>query len=440
MFGVLDRAVRALDQRYREDPGLFPPSLEAMQRHQTELGNLYGGQPIGSVPSPLVLDRAAWAPVQDKVRRLRDLLEKVALELVSSRQAGPSLGFRPLHLELVEASAERPGRPAPLARIDGMISPEGRFQVVEVNTDGSTGVHDCYSLAEAARRSPAVLPVAESEGLEVASLYEPLATVFRTLWEDAGESGAPRVAIVDWETVKSRYEQQVLAKRLSDLGVPAQWCDPRALERKRGRLVGPEGPVDILYKRVLSAELLERRDEVGAYLDAILGGEVLQVDPFTADILYDKGLMALVQGEAGEGLSPEEKSLVEELVPFARPYPGDGDLTEQALAERETLVLKPRTEYGGKGVVLGNRVGPREWEQALTEARGGGTFLLQRYLEPNRFSAWVPSAEGCEQREFFSTTGIWIMGDETPGIYFRAGPSPVINVSGGAYGLPVLFG
>jgi glutathionylspermidine synthase len=413
--------------------------MEVMRHRQVELENLYGGTPIGSLPSPLFVDRSAWLPVQDKVRSLRNLLERMAFHLVEDDRFATGLHFSSLHADLVRASTSHGGRPAPLARIDGMIDDHGRFQVVEVNTDGSTGVHDCFALAESARSSAPLRDLCQRWQLEPGSLYAPLAEMFRTLWNEAGREGIPRVAIVDWDSVKSRYEQQVLARRLTDLGIPSVWCDPRQLTHHKGQLQSPEGRVDIIYKRVLTAELLQRREEVTGYLDAILAGTVLQINPFTADILYDKGLLALLQEPAQQALlTPQERDLFQELVPLARFFPGDDALRSFAEEEQATLVLKPRTEYGGRGVVLGNQVEASAWRTALTDAEKAGSHILQRYLEPNIWEAWVPKDSGCEQEKLFATIGLWVMGDEAPGFYFRAGPSPVINVSGGAYGLPVL--
>lgn len=440
LFGTDKRAVAALDALYQRDPGLFAEGLEQMRERQIELGNLYGGHPIPSVPSPLLMDRAAMAPVLTKVRRLRRLLEAAATRLVAEDSFPSYFDTAPLHGDLIRASATRPGRVAPVARIDGMLSPRGRLQVIEVNTDGSTGIHDAFALGESARGSAPLRRLATRYRLRASSLYRPLARCFVDLWRAAGKDGAPRVALLDWEHVKTRYEQEILARELTRLGVPTVRADPRALTRRRGVATVEGGRVDIVYKRVLTAELLDRPAEVAGYLEAVLAGDVLQLDPFTADLIYDKGMLALLhQPGWSDWLRPAARRLVDELVPFTRFFPGDEALERRALKDRKDLVLKPRNEYGGKGVVLGNRATARAWKDALHAGAAAGKHLLQAFVTPTPHDLWVPAgARGVASRTMHSILGIWLFGEATPGYYFRAGPNPVINVSGGAYGVPVL--
>lgn len=434
-------ARRRLDRIYRDQPALLAEGLEAMQAEQRALGNLYGGEPIRSLPDPLLVDPARFAPLGRKVVALRRLLEAEAGQLVREDRFQEILGMEDLQADLVRASGQRPGRPTPVARVDGMWT-RGGLKVVEINTDGSTGILDCYALAAAAKKAPALRKLAEGYRLEARSLFRGIAAELVKLHQGAGGEGTPRVAILDWETVKSRYEQQELARRLTELGVPTTWCDPRAVRRTRGRLRGPDGPIDIVYKRVLTSELLERRGEVDAYLKAVLAGQVLQLDPFTADILYDKGFLAWVrEPEVSSRLRAPQRKLVKELLPDSRLFPFDATRRSWAEKNRARMVLKPRTEYGGKGVVLGPRTGKMPWAKALDKAEASGDrYLLQEFVTPIRHSVWEPRARGkAKATELFGIVGIWLVGDRAPGLYMRAGPDPVINVSSGAYGLPVLY-
>ena len=361
MSPVHGAARRRLDRIYETEPGLLEPGLEAMQARQRSLGNLYGGEPIRSLPDPLLVDPARAAPLLRRVVSLRRILEAEAMRLVREDRFQQVLGMQDLQADLVRASGQRPGRPTPIARVDGMWV-RGGLKVVEINTDGSTGILDCYALAAAAKEAPALRRLAEGYRLEARSLFRRIAAELVKLHHGAGGEGTPRVAILDWETVKSRYEQQELARRLTELGVPTVWCDPRAVRRTNGRLRGPDGPIDIVYKRVLTSELLDRRSEVEAYLEAVLAGQVLQFDPFTADILYDKGFLAWVQEPEVLGrLRPAQRKLVRGLLPGSRLFPGDPPRRAWAEKNRARLVLKPRTEYGGKGVVLGPKVSRKRW-------------------------------------------------------------------------------
>lgn len=435
-------ARRRLDGIYQGHPELLAEGIPVMREHQRALGNLYGGEPIRSLPDPLLVDPVRFADLGRRLVRLRRVLEAEASRLVAADGFQAVLGMEDLHAELIRASGTRPGRPTPIARIDGMFTRGTGFHVVEINTDGSTGILDCYALAASAKKAPGMKALGERYRLEARSLFRRVAAELVKLHQGAGGSGTPRVAILDWDTVKSRYEQQELGRRLTALGVETVWCDPREVRRKKGRLHAAGAPIDIVYKRVLTSELLDRRGEVQDYLQAVLAGQVLQFDPFTADILYDKGFLAWMQEpEVLARLAPAARKLVKAMLPASHFFPAGAERRAWAEANREQLVLKPRTEYGGKGVVLGPRASQAAWRKALAAAEASGDrYLLQQFVTPVEHHVWEPAAKGGIQRaSLYAIVGVWLIGDAAPGVYFRAGPDPVINVSSGAYGLPGVF-
>lgn len=433
-------ADQALVARFRRDPSRVTDAVEVMRGVQAEVGNLYAGAPIRSTPHALLVDPARAKVLARQVEGLGRVLERAARKLIEAGKVGELLGKSDLHTQLIEASLPRTGLIAPIMRIDGMVGRGTRFRVIEVNTDGSTGLHDAPSLAAAALATAPLSSLGKTWALEGRDLYDGLAEAMRGAHQARGGEGAPRVAVCDWAEVKTGHEQEAVARALSARGVPACRVDPRQLKRVRGTLRGPEGRVDLVYKRVLTAELLARRDEVRDYLEAALADQVGQVDPFAADVPYDKGLLALLrEGSLDHLLTKAQRDLARAVIPEASLYRGGARQRARAVARRERLVLKPRTEYGGRGVVLGPFTGARAWARALDRAAEEGGHMLQAFCPPPVRNLWVPTEAGGERQALFTITGVWVMHGKMRGLYERAGPSPVINVSGGAFGIPVLW-
>lgn len=430
---------RSLDRWLAKDPSLFTQSAQAMYARQRELESFYGGKLLPSVPDPLLVDRESTADTYSHLKTLIQAFEAEARAWVEDGDLA-ELGFSKLHAHWVQASY-RPELPVvPIARVDGMWGDRGRFQLVEINTDGSTGIHDAFALGQAALDTPLGQRMAKTYDLAPASLYGSLANSIRDLHRRFGKSHDPRVAIVDWREIKSGDEQKVLCKRLGELGIDTVRLDPRDLRRKQGRLFGPDGPIDVVYKRVLTAELLARKDEVEDYVEAVLQGEVAQYAPFSADVVYDKGFLAWMRKRSSK-LSPEVREALQALLPETHWYPGSKALEGRLRDKKDQWVLKPRTEYGGRGVVLGPEASQAEWEEALEAARAQGKFLVQRFLKPPLRTVKVPDPEfGFREQKLHSILGVWVIDQVPQGLYFRAGPDPVINVCNGAFGLPVLFG
>jgi uncharacterized circularly permuted ATP-grasp superfamily protein len=227
-------------------------------------------------------------------------------------------------------------------------------------------------------------------------------------WHEFGGTRVPRVAVVDWKEVATRTEFDMVCERFERHGVPARFVDPRELELSGGQLSAGGKPIDLVYRRLLTSELLAREGEVSALLDAYRTRAVCVVNSFRAKLLDKKMLFALLHDERITArYSPEEAAAVRTHVPWTRRV-ADGkatgpdgstiDLVPFCLERRHELVLKPNDEVGGRGVVIGANVEPSVWERALKLALVDASVVQRRVALP---SAMFPEV-GAAGELFFS--------------------------------------
>lgn len=152
-----------------------------------------------------------------------------------------------------------------------------------------------------------------------------------------------------------------------------------------------------------------------------------------AAALYDnKGNLALLHDAEFDGLlTKEERTLVSRYVPATfRLRPKSLD---RAVAQRELLVCKPASAYGGKDLVFGSARSDDEW-RALLHARLADTderYVLQLRQHPAVVP--VPGAQHCTEREVVLAP--LVFGGTYAGVFLRQAPprpEPAINASGGA--------
>ena len=152
------------------------------------------------------------------------------------------------------------------------------------------------------------------------------------------------------------------------------------------------------------------------------------VNPFRCKILYKKASLAVLSDERNAGLfSAEEQQLIAAHIPWTRRVEGRHtqfrgrpvDLVPYILDHRESFVLKPNDEYGGKGIVLGWTVDGPAWEAAVRAALaepfvvqervnlprevypsydGGRLHLIERMLDTDPFVAFGATMDGCLTR------------------------------------------
>jgi len=173
------------------------------------------------------------------------------------------------------------------------------------------------------------------------------------------------------------------------------------------------------------------------------GGLHLYSGPISM-ILGDKRNLALLSRAAdGEGDCPwnaEECAVVRNHVPWTRQvrrgrerYRGEEvALPELLVAERERLVLKRATAFGGLAVHVGRATPPAAWSEAVETALADGDWVVQEYVE-SKLLVYQHGEDGCCPHQLI--WGLFSFGERYAGAFLRLQPASgdaVVNLHRGA--------
>lgn len=192
-----------------------------------------------------------------------------------------------------------------------------------------------------------------------------------------GGSDNPQIAVVDWADVPTLYEHQICRDYFERNGFPSILADPRELEYRNGNLWHKDFRIDLIYKRVLCSELIQRMGIDNPIVRAIKDRAVLMTNSFSAKLMAKKASLAFLTDERNTHLfTPEQRAVISAHIPWTRVvserktfYEGQEiDLLPFTLDHKERFVLKPNDEYGGKGVVLGWEATTEEWQAVLRDS------------------------------------------------------------------------
>lgn len=423
--------------------------LDEQQRRQ---GLLFAGKPLCTVLRPRFLDAARY----DHLRaRLRPLLH--ALATVHGRALADLAFRRQLRLADWEETLleSDPGFRAasPLSRMDAFF--QGGyyggdpldFRLTEYNAETPAGALYGDALSEVFLGMPVMREYVRRHDVRtLPAAHNVLHSLLRAYHEWSGRRELPRIGILDWREVLTWAEFGLSADYFRAQGLECVIADPREVEYRGGRLIADGVEIDLVYKRVLIHELIERGGMDHPIVRAVLEGAVCMVNPFRCKILHKKASLAVLSDEANADLfSAEQQAAIAALVPWTRvvearttTYAGRRvDLLEHLEAARDRLVLKPNDDYGGKGIVLGWQADADTWRGAITTALAEPYVVQERIAIPSEpYPAMVDGSLVIADR-IEDTAPFVFDGDLVDSLLSRLSTESLVNVTaGGGSSLP----
>ena len=437
------RAVEDYDRLLREEKG-HVQELEANLADRLRAARLtFGGRLLCPFLRPNFVSLEAYEEIRVVCRHIFQAVEKAEAEL------GPALWDRvdvtPAERELVSI---HPGyaRSSPSARLDSFLTPTA-YQFVELNAESPAGIAYSEMLEEVFLELPLMQKFQERWTLRRFHARQRLLDTLLACYREAGgRQEHPTIAIVDYEDVPTRTEHHLFREFFSDSGYPSFVCDPRDVTYEKGALRYEGRSIDIVYKRLLVNELMERASKLQALISAARDRAVTVVNPFRCKPIHKKAIFAVLTDESLASLfSKDQNAAIAAHVPWTRRVREqrdtrggkEVDLPRYIRKNRDHLVLKPNDEYGGKGVFIGWEMSDADWEGALAEALRF-SYVVQEKVELQRrsFPELAPDAAELQFRDVAVDLDPYVFQGEVEGFLTRFSGSSLANVTSGGGQLP----
>ena len=424
--------------------------LDEAQRRE---GLFFGTRPIVSVlrphfltPAHLDLLRAACATVAVASRQVIDY----ALARPHLRNR---LAFTPGEQALMDID---PGYPewSVSARLDSFLDGEtNSLQFIEYNAESPAAIAYGDVISDIFLNLPLMQAFARQYTVRPMPARERMLQALLEAYQAWGGTGEPRIAIVDWKGLPTHSEFVLFERFFAEQGLQSIICAPEDLRYEQGTLFAGDQPVDLVYKRVLTSEFLERMGDNAAghpLVQAYRDHKVCVANNFRAKLLHKKSIFALVSEEAlteAAGVDAAQREVLRRHIPWTRfvepsrtTYQGqEVDLLAFVTAERDRLVLKPNDDYGGKGVKIGWETDAETWAAAVAEATEYPYVVQERvHIAYEDFPAW--RGDHLEIARLLVDTDPFMFGAEMQGVLTRLSSVTLLNVTaGGGSTVPTLL-
>lgn len=276
-----------------------------------------------------------------------------------------------------------------------------------------------------------------------------LAALLDAYKEFGGKKEKPNIAIVDWEGVRTTNEFQILQALFKKKGYETVIADPRQLRLIDGRLEHKGFPIDLVYRRVIFKELMEKLDDVGDFIQANREGKVCIVNPLRSRLASNKSTLAIMtnQKDFKHLFTEEENRIIKKHIPWTRRvldmqthYEGNPVfLKKHILSHKDQLVMKPGDSYGGKNVTIGRETDDDTWSNLVGKIlRNKEDWVVQRYVDISQMTVPVMNGNGIEMVNKKYNINPFVFAHRYAGSVARLSDQSVINVSAGGGLVPVI--
>ncbi|WP_406397704.1 hypothetical protein OH805_02205 [Streptomyces sp. NBC_00879] len=281
------------------------------------------------------------------------------------------------------------GAPPMYGRTD-MSFDGSRFRLLEFNIASELGGIDrAGTLPRLWAQAPGFTSFAAEHALTYLDTGRLVAETLRAAARPVAGGRTPVVALLEapgglakfgavWEAVAELMRAEGLDFRVGEVHAV----------RSRGKRITLDGTaVDLVLRCFCAEEILAEPDGeamVEPLFQAHEQGTVVLWTPLESYLFSNKGALALLsRPRLRDRFSTEELALIDRLLPWTRSLPHQArtsapDLFAECLARQHELILKPRAQYGGSGVLAGWETPAGRWRRALESVDACGAVVQER--------------------------------------------------------------
>jgi len=331
-----------------------------------------------------------------------------------------------------------------VSRLDTFF--DERIQVVEYNADSPAGMSYDAGQARLVRELAVMQRFMEEYDVEHVAADQGLRESLLSVWAEFRErrmpdaSAIPTVAIVDLAGAPTTAEFHLVARDFEAHGVKAFVCSPEELTYHDGALRAGGSRVDLIYRRLLVSDFLANYDVRHPLAAAYGDGNVCVASSFRCKFSHKKMALAMMCDPAKRSWFDDvQRAAIARLVPQTSAL--DRSSIGAAVERRESLVLKPNDDYGGRNVVVGWECEPVAWRNAVEDAAVVGGFVIQsraiaRYEDFPIFDPDAPQRGHRIQRLLADCNPFIFRNGEVGGYLTRLSPTAIVNVARGGQAIP----
>ncbi|HEY8362818.1 MAG TPA: glutathionylspermidine synthase family protein [Tissierellaceae bacterium] len=400
---------------------------------------IYKGKPVPFLYHPMFFTEEDVKKFEDMVDTLMSITNKVTERYLKSSEFRKKFEYPPLLEELILIDNGYDIN-VPIARYDLFYGGDDNYKFCEFNTDGSSAMNEDNTIGNILLETEALKEFGKHYKLSLFELIDSWVDDIISIYNKwSGKDDKPNVAIVDFTESATTAEFEVFKNAFIRKGYNAVIADPRDLRYRNGKLYFGDYKIDLVYRRIVTFELIEKADEIPDFIEAYRDRAFCCVGSIRSQIMHNKIIFKILHDEDTlEFLSEKEREFVKKHIPVTGLFKGDREVFDKVLNNKDKYIMKPYDLNASRGVYAGKDLSFEEWKSML-EKSWNNNYIYQEYFEPYKRDHVVFENGELKVEKFKSIIGLFIYKEKFAGIYTRVGKLSIISGIKDYFTLPNLL-
>jgi len=435
----LNRSYLDYLQKHPEDSFM---QLDQLNRFLTEGKCTFSGKAMPTLLKPNFISVKQTRILVRIVEIMSRILDKFVNFYLNNEEVRHIMKFSELENELLFIE---PGykKPLVISRLDAFLN-DYSVKFLEFNCDSPAGIAYSDIMEEGFREIFREYPFmwdwkVESMRRQDLLLNSLLKCYKQFRVEKPGLPEKPLIAIVDWKDVSTYSEFELHSEHFRREGFKTIIASPQDFRIRNGKATVHEQEVNLVYRRVISRELVEKLDETAEFVQCIRDGLVCCANSFRSYIVGNKKVLSLITDPRFRKIfSWEEQKIIKETIPWTKIL-SDSEVTWEGKnvklkdfipENKNILVLKPANMYGGKDVYIGRDTESGTWEKVMNEHIHDESWIIQEYVDIP-IGTYPETDLPFRLKDKYININPFALLGKYSGSITRVSDHPVINVSAG---------
>jgi len=352
----------------------------------------FKGEPMPTLLKPSFISPKQSKKLQYTVEKISSALNKFIGLYLNNEQVRQIMKFTDAENELFFIEPHY-NIPLVIARLDAFMN-DYEVKFLEFNCDSPAGTAYSDVLEDGFKEILNSYPFLDYWKIEYINRQERFFQAIRSCYKEFRHShpqfpDKPTIAIVDWAEVSTASEFTLLKEFFEAKGLATIITSPQKFQIEGNSMVVDGEPVHLIYRRVITRELIQKLDEVQNFVQGVKDGLACMCNPFRSFIVGNKKVLALLTDHRFQDIyDREELEVIRKAIPWTKimadskvPYNGfTVNLHNFVSDNKDKLVLKPASSYGGKDVFLGRETDQQTWDKVIDENIESEDWVVQEYV------------------------------------------------------------